>query len=193
MPTQSFDKKYEILMHAIYKEFPKFKVKKKSDSKVFWKILQFLLMIVSFGKQKDLMEGYATTLGTTVWVFDRWDEYDSYQKYSMLRHELDHIQTNYDDGYFKYIFGYLFSKSYRAYVEKRGYLHNMHAQYEKYGRVKDKLKKRVVEQLSGPGYLYMMPEDNATQWVEAKANAIMFDEPFTKILNDVKRIKLQKS
>jgi len=79
------------LNQEILSEFPSYQVIYKSDS-AWMKIVNVLLLIVTFGQMNDYMTDFVTTMGTTVYVPSSWDGWIAAEKCSILRHERIHMR-----------------------------------------------------------------------------------------------------
>jgi hypothetical protein len=79
---------------------------KKSDS-LLMKIINILLIIITFGKQKRFMTGYVTTIGSKIYVPSEWDSVNFQHKDVVLFHENVHVEQYKREG-FLYFLKYLF-------------------------------------------------------------------------------------
>ena len=76
----------------------KIKIKTKSELKWFWKMLQFILKVLTFGKAPAIYDRFFTVIGRTIWLAgdgSSWSKFPWWQKYSLLSHELDHMDYCY--------------------------------------------------------------------------------------------------
>jgi hypothetical protein len=146
-------------------EFPKFKVVPKSESGLMEAINAFLL-IVSFGQAKSFMTGYATTIGTTVYVTPTWPARPDADKAILLRHERVHMRQA--KRYTRLLFSLLYLLPFlpvglawfRARFELEAYEETIRATYETYGRqavFAKEFRDRIARQFTGPGYMFMWP------------------------------------
>lgn len=91
----------------IAREFPDFKVVRKSDS--FWmKVIDVLLRIITLNQMNEYMTEFTTTIGYTVFVPSAWDQYIPRTKVSLLRHERVHMRQTARMGRLVFSFKYLF-------------------------------------------------------------------------------------
>ncbi len=90
----------------IRKEFPKFKIVRKSTSTLM-KAIDIFLKVITFGQMKRFMT-FVTTVGTTVYVFEEWSERSTTSRIIILRHERVHMRQRKKYGSFLFTFLYLF-------------------------------------------------------------------------------------
>lgn len=170
----------------IRSEFPKFKVVPKSESGLMKAINAFLLA-VSFGQAKSFMTGYATTLGTTVYVTPTWPQRSETDKMILLRHERVHMRQA------KRLTRVLFSLLYllpflpvglayfRARFEMEAYEETIRATYEHYGRqavFAKEFRDRIARQFTGPGYMFMWPfPKTVDRWILDAVERVAGKEP----------------
>ena len=98
---------YDVLVLEIKKEFPDFKLIQKSQS---WlsKVINVFLLVITFGKQKDFMAKYTTTIGNTIYTPANWDERPETSRVIILRHERVHLRQAKKYTRFFFSFLYLF-------------------------------------------------------------------------------------
>lgn len=156
---------YELVVEETLKEFPKFKVVPKSESWMMKAINAFLLA-VSFGQMKNFMTGYATTIGTTVYVTPGWPTKPDADKAILLRHERVHMRQA--KRYTRVLFSLLYLipffpvglAYFRARFELEAYEETIRATFETYGRqavFAKEFRDKIARQFTGPGYLFMWP------------------------------------
>jgi hypothetical protein len=80
-----------VLNEQILAEFPSYQVVYKTDS-TWMKVINVLLLIITFGQQKQFMTNFVTTMGTTVYVPSSWDTWQLAERCSILRHERIHMR-----------------------------------------------------------------------------------------------------
>lgn len=150
------------LLADIKTEFPSFKLMRKEDSK-FMKTLAVLVKPFC----PDFQQSFGTTIGKTVYYPSHWDDSTLYE---VLRHERVHMRDSDKWGplyYLTYVLLPLpFIISGRAYWEFRGYCETLKVLWEFHGKPVGTdglpvLWRRdldwVVEQFTGPSYLFMLP------------------------------------
>lgn len=97
----------DILEESIAREFPKFKVVKKSDSWLM-KAIGAVLFVCTLGKQRTFMTDYYTTIGYTVYVPANWETTPEVSRIIMLRHERVHMRQRAKYGMFLFTLLYVF-------------------------------------------------------------------------------------
>ena len=130
---------YGAYLEKLTEEFPKFDLKKKSESKLM-KFLSLLLKIISFGNMKNFMDKYITTIGYTVYVPDGWANKPDDDKIIILRHEAVHMRQRERLGfvlmsliYLFFIFPVVFAIG-RATLEREAYKETIKAEAEGEGK-----------------------------------------------------------
>lgn len=86
----------------------------------------------------------------------------SWRGYRILRHELSHVRASKDHPILWFL-GYILPpvlNPFRTLNELHGYTYSMQAQYERDGRVSEKWVDYIVNQLSGPSYVWAWPFKN---------------------------------
>lgn len=155
----------EQVMEETRAEFPDFKVVPKSESALM-KLINGLLLAISFGQIRGFMTSYATTLGTTVYVPAGWDGQSEGSKVILLRHERVHMRQarRLTRPLFSILYLLFFLPAglawFRARFEMEAYEETIRATFEAYGpqAVRDKaFQARIARQFTGPAYLWMFP------------------------------------
>jgi hypothetical protein len=151
------DSEYSRVFAETLKEFPKFVVVRKSQSK-FMKFLAWLLFF-----NKTFMTGYHTTIGNTLYVTDKFEGGHGYTKAALLRHERVHLRQQKRYTFLLYCVLYLLVLpvvfTFRAKLEKEAYAESIKAWFEYFGeetftiRRKDKL----IKQFTSGAYGWMCP------------------------------------
>jgi hypothetical protein len=155
----------EQVMKETRDEFPKFKVVPKSES-FMMKAINAFLLVVSFGQMKAFMTGFATTVGTTVYVTPGWPTKPDADKAILLRHERVHMRQarRLTRPLFSFLYLLAFLPGglawFRARFEMEAYAETVKATFEHYGRQavfsKD-FRDRIAKNFTGPQYLWMWP------------------------------------
>lgn len=96
-----------VLLDELRVEFPAFTTKPKATS-FFMKLVNVLLLLLTFGKQKKFMTNFTTTIGSTVYTSSMWEWMDDYSRVIVLRHERVHLRQAKKHGRFVFGFLYLF-------------------------------------------------------------------------------------
>jgi hypothetical protein len=155
----------EGLKKEILKEFPDFKVVPKAESSLM-KVINVFLLVVSFGRMKQFMTSFATTIGTTVYVTDGWKTSTDQSKAILLRHERVHMRQakRLTRPLFSFLYLFCFLPVglawFRARFEREAYEESFKAAFEYYGRehvFSKEWRDHVAKNFTGPSYLYMWP------------------------------------
>ncbi len=168
------DLMYAELLEEIRLEFPDFKIIQKSESKLM-KVLNFLLLVISFGQTKEFMTRFTTTLGTKVYVTDSWDTDEAASRISLLRHERVHMRQARKYGRVLFSFLYLLVflpvglAYFRMKFEKEAYEESVRANVELHGTYRvlsPEYRNWLASQFTGSGYLYTWPfKKSIDSWV----------------------------
>ena len=151
------------LLIDIKREFPKFGLVKKSDSRLM-KAIDIFLRIVTFNQQKVFLTKYTTTLNTTVYLGNDWDKMSSVNKAILLRHERVHMcqARRYSIIMFAIMYiliplPFLFAYC-RMMFEKEAYKETMIASYQYHGKgfvTSNNFKQFIVNQFTTAAYGWM--------------------------------------
>jgi len=123
------------LLDELRAEFPGFNIRPKSSS-FFMKLVNALLLVFTLGKQKKFMEGFTTTIGSTVYTSSSWDGLVDYARVIILRHERVHLRQSKKYGRFVFSFLYLFCPlpifyaNWRTQFEMEAYAESMRALHD---------------------------------------------------------------
>lgn len=168
------------LQNDISKEFPDFRIRRKADSTLMrW--IHWFLLIVSFGKNKSFLTDFVTTIGTTVYVPDSWEDKIPIAQCMILRHELVHMRQAKKYGMFLFSFLYLFwpipvfRATWRTKFEKEAYEETIRAFYE-YGEDPTNLLFRIqmVKHFVSSEYMWMWTDREAVEeWLNATISKVM--------------------
>ncbi len=165
----------------ILKEFPKFRLVRKADSKLM-KAIGFFLKVLTLGKMSLFMDHFTTTLGYTVYVPAGWDNYVEAAKLITLRHERVHMRQAKAHGVLWFSFLYLFVffpvglAFFRAKFEKEAYTETLRA-YRDYGYPLDDIRQQqIVNHFTSAEYAWMWPfSKSMNEWC-AKTMAEVLSE-----------------
>lgn len=153
------------LTQEIKGEFPEFNLVQKKDS-FFMKLLFVLLLVVTFGAQKDFMSSYTTTVGYTIYVPTSWGELTENDRVITLRHERVHLRQLKKYGKFLFCFLYLLPffpvglAYWRARFEWEAYEETLRAIYEIHGEASlldIKRRDSIVSHFTTGNYGWMWP------------------------------------
>jgi hypothetical protein len=161
-------------------------------SRWYWKVLAFLLTVISFGQIK-FMDTSVTTLVNRIGTPSTWDPNDVENSYEVLLHESTHVRQ-----YKKYGFGNIWFGAVvvgfaylllpfpvgiaycRARIEWEAYEQSIRAIIQTYGvdAVKEPdMKAFFVSQFTSAAYLWMWPfPGQVSKWYDAAVARIAFEE-----------------
>lgn len=158
------------------REFPNFKLVKKSESTLM-KAINVFLLIISFGTLRQFMTAFTTTLGTTVYITDSWDTWGETTKVILLRHERVHMRQakRWTRPLFSFLYLFVFLPGglafFRTKFEKEAYEETIAAALEYRGRaaVEDPaFRDKIIQNFTGPAYLFMWPfRRSLERWYDA--------------------------
>lgn len=144
-------------------EFPKFRLVRKQNSRLM-RVLATVLRVVTFGAQAHFMDRYVTTVGQTVFVPIGWDDWDSHERVSVLRHERVHMRQARRYTFPLFMLLYLLLPLpvglayFRARFEWEAYKETIRAIYEQGGLVAvTRAKPWIVMQFTSGAYGWMWP------------------------------------
>jgi hypothetical protein len=83
--------RYAEYVRALEAEIPGFRIVRKDHSR-FQRAIHKALVLVTFGRMREYLEGYQTTIGRTIYVTPDWEERDDLDRYVTLRHEAVHLR-----------------------------------------------------------------------------------------------------
>lgn len=127
----------------------------------FWKLLNYLTIAITFGKNTTFLLAI-TTIGKTIAVPRHWDLYSSQTKLEILVHELVHVaqykRLTVPGFFFIYLLfplpiGLAF---FRYKLEREAYAAEFRVAVAA-GADREALIDDVVEQMAGPGYTWAWP------------------------------------
>lgn len=149
---------------AVRLEFPDYKLVPKAQSG-FMKFLNVLLLIVTFGKVKDFMDNFTTTVGMTSYTPKVWDQISDAEKIVILRHERVHLRQQKKYGKLKFKLMYLFCPlpffvlTWRARFEMEAYAESMVASHDFGIDIQDPgYREWMIEHFTTAEYAWMCTE-----------------------------------
>jgi hypothetical protein len=177
--------RFELLRRQTAAEFPRFNIRQRRKSwlrPIFWMLEKVTGRVYS---------SFTTTIGSTMYVGDNWDQKSTNSKYSTLRHEKKHIEQlhRWPLGRWAWPVNHvLFSICYllvlpvlwtfRARFEREAYTETLLVQYELSGRISDERMEENAAWLAkifgGSAYLFMWRRRRAYEWAmetQRKINA----------------------
>jgi len=157
--------RYERLVADLREELPRFRILRKDRSRLH-RLIDRVLVVVTFGQMRTYLDGYQTTIGNTVYVTSDWDDWDPDRRYVTLRHEAVHLRQ-----FRKYtlpVMAVLYVllplplglAYFRARFEQEAYAESIRAAAEVWGPVKPQgaaYREHVIAQFTGPSYGWMWP------------------------------------
>lgn len=155
---------YEDLVSEIRAEFPDFEVIPKSQSRLML-LIDGILRVLTFGRFRDFMWSYTTTLGTKVYTPKDWGLWTNATRNAILRHERVHMRQARRYTRLGFSLAYLFlplpfGLAYcRAKFEMEAYEESIRARYELLGKsgLSGDFRESILSQFTGPAYLWMWP------------------------------------
>ena len=155
---------YEEKTRLIYAEFPDFKIVAKKSSRMMRSIDRFLRLI-TFGKATRFMTSFITTIGTTMYVPDMWEQHSEMTKYEIVSHELIHMRQAKRWGMVLFALLYIFLPVplgwawFRTKFEMEAYEESLRVIGERKGAAgldDPELRKWMIDIFCGPDYGWMM-------------------------------------
>jgi len=166
----------EAFLAQLCSEFPRFRVVHKRTSAVSH-ALHWALLLVTFGGQRQFLNGYYTVLGDTLYVPDSWDTLGPADRVILLRHERVHLRQRRRYGSVGMALLYLLpffplGLAYgRARLEWEAYTETLRATAELRGLAAAQdpgLRERIVSRFIGPDYGWMWPfRRQVERWYDA--------------------------
>ncbi|NUO47760.1 MAG: hypothetical protein HOV80_02765 [Polyangiaceae bacterium] len=147
------------------REFPRFRIVKKSESGLS-KAIDVALKIITAGGMRSYMTTYHTVIGDTLYVPEGWDDVDPIAAVITLRHERIHLRqrrryTMPGMTVLYLLLPFPLGLAYgRARIEWEAYTETLRATLELRGEeaLRSKaLRDRIVSQFTSPSYGWMWP------------------------------------
>jgi hypothetical protein len=157
--------RYDDYVRALQTEIPGVRIVRKDHSR-FQRAIHRALVIVTFGRMREYLDGYQTTIGKTIYVTPDWDERDDTDRYVTLRHEAVHLRqfrrlTLPGMAILYLLFPLPMGLAwFRARFEQEAYAETIRAAAEVYGPAHPReawFRDRIVSQFIGPAYGWMWP------------------------------------
>ncbi len=83
--------RYDALVEALRAEFPKLRILDKRESRVH-RAIHAALVVITFGAMRDYLDGYQTTIGSTIYITREFASWSDDRRYVVLRHEAVHLR-----------------------------------------------------------------------------------------------------
>jgi hypothetical protein len=157
--------RYDALVEALGREFPRFRIVPKDRSPLH-RAIHYALVALTLGRMRSYLDGYQTTIGSTVYVTCDWDARDPDERYVTLRHEAIHLRQFRTFTLPGMALLYLLLPLpmglawCRAYLEKEAYAETVRAAAEVWGPEfprRAEFRRRVICQFTGASYGWMWP------------------------------------
>ena len=161
----SISSRYEKLVEDLRREFPRFRIVRKDQSR-FHRAIHHALVAITFGGMRRYLDGYQTTIGSTVYVTSDWDSRPAEVRYVTLRHEAIHLRQFRKFTLPGMALLYVMLPLpvglawFRAYFEKEAYAESIRAAAEVHGSSYPRgtgYRQYIIEQFMGPSYGWMWP------------------------------------
>ena len=139
-------------------------VKKSSSMLMRW--IDTLLRIITLGQMTTFLTNFVTTIGSTVYVTEGWDDRDEVSRSIVLRHEMVHIEQKNRMGMLLFSLYYLFWPLPAVYaigrknMEQEAYEETMYGWAQARGLnvlEDDVFKEGILRNFLGPSYFWMYP------------------------------------
>lgn len=157
--------RYDALVEALRAEFPRLRIVRK-DRSVLHRAIHGALYALTLGRMRTYLDGFQTTIGSTVYVTADWDDWPDDRRYVTLRHEAVHLRQfrAYSLPGMALLYVLLPLPMglawFRAHFEKAAYAEGMRAAAEVWGPECPRgaaYRRHVIDQFMGPSYGWMWP------------------------------------
>ncbi len=174
----------ESLIAEIQGEFPDFKLARKADS-LLMKFFDVLLKVITFGRNRDFMTDYSTTLGLTIYTGSFWGQNTPGDKVGLLRHERVHLRQEKKYGKFLFLLLYVFPffpvgfAKWRVKFEQEAYEESMKTLVEDQGAqylFNSDYRTFMIDQFVKSDYFWM--------WYKRKDIESWYDQTAQKIVDE---------
>lgn len=172
---------YQQTLAEILREFPDFKLTRKSTSR-FMAFLNFLLTAITFGKSNGFMHDVTTTVGNTIYIPTHWDDWDIFSRTSILRHERVHMRQRKRMGSIRFFLTYMFwpvpvlFAAGRAKLEMEAYEESMRATvfFQGIQAIESaEYREYMISHFTGANYFWMWPfKGPITDWYDGVVQKI---------------------
>lgn len=171
---------YKTVLKSTKSEFPGFVIIQKRDS-FMMKAIDVILRGITFGKMKNFMTGFITTIGQKVYVPETWDYYDTVDKLEIIRHERVHMRQARKYGRVLFSIMYLFLPLpgglayFRKKFEMEAYEESLRTMHRYLGpsALNNMQKKFIVSQFTSASYFWMWPfQKSVEQWYDSTVEKI---------------------
>ena len=187
--------RYEILLAEAKAEYPRLTIRPRKSS---W--LQHVFNILGLFTKQDY-SSFSTTIFSTIYTEDDWEERSPDRKYQLLRHELVHVDQAHRFPLGRrlwFINHLLFAICYllvlpvkwtmRAKFEREGYFQTLLVEWELYGTISEERMESnarwLAETFGGPAYAFMGSKKRTYRWameIQRRINAGEFNDDLRRI------------
>jgi hypothetical protein len=167
--------RYDALVETLRAEFPRFRIVRKDRSPLHHAI-HHALRALTLGRMTAYLDGYQTTIGSTIYVTPDWDARDADERYVVLRHEAIHLRqfralTVPGMAVLYLLLPLPMGLSwFRARFEKAAYAESIRAAAEVWGPAfprRPEYRGHVIAQFTGAAYGWMWPfRANLERWYD---------------------------
>ena len=172
--------RYEDLLVELRREFPRFRVVAKSESRL-QRAIHRALTIVTFGGMRGYLDDYVTTIGSTVYVCTDWATRTDDERWATMRHEAVHLRQF--RRWTVPVMGFLYLLMplpiglayFRMRFERAAYEETIRCSAQVFGldHVRGELRAHVIAQFTGPSYGWMWPfRRSLERWYDAQVAAL---------------------
>lgn len=157
--------RYDALVLALRREFPRFRIVRKDHSPLH-RTIHYALLGLTLGRMRSYLDSYQTTIGCTLYVTCDWDDLDPDERYVTLRHEAIHLRQFRTFTLPGMALLYVLLPLpmglawFRAYFEKEAYAETLRAAAEVWGPEfprRASYRRHVIDQFTGASYGWMWP------------------------------------
>lgn len=169
------DGRLDLLCHELHGEFPRLVMQHKR-AHWYWRLLHWIVLIVSFGGNRKFNDRYTTTTGMLIgWSDKCWEKIGAMAErpvpswedriWTTLQHEREHLRQFDDYGLFAMLILYIFVflpiglAYFRARFERAGYLRTLRCWYvlNQLWAESEEARKWWIGQFTGGAYFWMWP------------------------------------
>lgn len=172
----------DAFVEEMQREFPRFRIMKKSESP-FSKAIDVALKIITAGGMRSYMTTYHTVIGDTLYVPAGWDDADPVAAVITLRHERIHLRqrrryTLPGMTILYLLLPFPLGLAYgRARIEWEAYTETLRATFELRGEQalrSPELRQRIVSQFTSAAYGWMWPfRKSVERWYDEAVEEVV--------------------
>lgn len=171
---------YQNVLNDINTEFPDFKLLNKSNS-LLMKVINLLLIILSFGTAKEFMKSFVTTIGNVIYIPSDWNYWSTVSKIAVIRHERVHMRQSKKHGRFLFSVMYLFLPvpilfaGCRRKFEQEAYEESLRVYHSYYGKeyFTADVRERFISFFTSAAYLWIwVKRKDIEKWFDAFVSSL---------------------